>query len=248
MNWVLILVILIVAVGAGIGYKRGMLRIAYSMVSWIIVLACVSWVTPHISRYLMDNTAIYNIIEQHCESAIRDSVTAKTTELAEEKSEEQQKGIASQSGVASQSELMALGMNIPDAVLENIFDDTVEMAGDLIEQSGIYEEIASGLANFVLDGIAIFCALIFTRLVVTIISQLLGVVSHIPVIRGMNRTLGLFAGGIYGLMIVWILFYIVALCNAGDVGKVVVPYIYENPVLTFLYENNLVLTLILKYL
>lgn len=278
MNWVLILVILILAANVRRGYKRGMLRMAYSMVSWIIVLVCVSWATPYISQYLMENTTIYQTIQKQCEETIRNAAASETSALLGQESNlssqgdsssqgdtfsqnglESQNdftaqsglaspsGLASQSGLASSSDLASLGMNIPDSVLESIIDDTVAAAGDFLDQSGIYSNIAAGLAKFVLDGISFLCASLFSWLIVNIISQVLGIVSHIPVLSGMNRTLGLFAGGIYGLIVVWIAFYIVALCNATDMGKIIVSYIYESRLLTFLYENNLVLTLILKF-
>lgn len=238
MNWVLIAVLLVLAISAVVGYSKGLLRIAYSMVAWILVLVFVSWATPHINLYLLENTLIYERIESHCEESIRLSTNEqvgleKGDELAEELEEDE--------------ELENLGISVPDTVVEGILEKTSGVAGELLEESGVYSAVAEGLSNFVLEGISFMTALVAAWILVHIISQLLGIVSHIPIIKGTNRFLGLFVGGIYGLFLVWLVFYGVALASTGETGQIIVSYIYDNPFLTFLYENNLVLTLILKY-
>ena len=46
-----------------------------------------------------------------------------------------------------------------------------------------------------------------------------------------------------GLLIVWIAFYIVALCSTGETGRVIVSYINQSAFLKELYENNILLSL-----
>ena len=108
--------------------------------------------------------------------------------------------------------------------------------------------MAKGVAGFIVEGISFFIALVIARIIVHLISRFLGVVSRIPVIRGINKTLGIFAGAIYGLILVWIAFYLVALGSTSELGGMIISYIYQNPLLTFLYENNFVITIIMQYL
>ena len=51
------------------------------------------------------------------------------------------------------------------------------------------------------------------------------------------------AGLMEGLLIVWIAFYIVALCSTGETGRVTVSYINQSAFLKELYENNILLSL-----
>lgn len=231
MNWVLILVLLMLVFSVIEGYRKGFLRIIYSLVAWIIVLVLVAWAAPYINHYLLENTSIYESVEAHCVEAVRQSAK-----------EEAQTALEGQ-----KSELSELGVKVPDSVMNGILEKTSGAADEFLEESGMYEQIAQGLAGFVVEGISFVAALIFAWILVHIISQVLGIVSHIPIIKGINRLLGLFAGGIKGLLLVWLGFYIVALCSTGETGSTLIAYIYENQFLTFLYENNLVLTMILKY-
>lgn len=232
MNWVLIAVLTILTAGALVGYCKGVLRIVYSMAAWIIVLAFVMWSMPHINLYLRENTLIYEKIEAHCEEMVRRSANDELEQAGQEKSDELTE---------------SLDIGVPASVLEGILEKTTDAAGTLMEQSGIYTAIATGLADFILKGISFLTALVAAWILVHIISQLLGIVSRIPVIKGANRSLGLLVGVVYGLLLVWLAFYVVALSSAGETGQVIVSYIYESSFLTFLYENNFVLTLILKY-
>lgn len=235
MNWVLLLVLLILGYNIIRGYRKGFLRIAYSLVSWVIVLTFVNVATPYIHTYLMEHTTLYEQIEQQCSEQIKRAV------------EEKQKSVQN-GGSLDKQELSQLGIMLPDTVVNDIFEKTGDVAGEIIEQSGLYDEIAKQIAEFVVEGIAFLAALVAAWTIVHIIERALRIVSRIPVLSGVNRTLGVFAGGIYGLILVWIGFYIIAVTSTSEMGGILVTYIYQSNLLKYLYENNPILTLIMKFL
>lgn len=230
MNWVLLIVLLTLAISVIHGYRKGFLRIVYSLVSWILVLIFVSWATPYIHQFLLERTEIYEKVEAHCEEVVRQSAGERAEHM-----------IADQ-----ENRLEDLGVRLPDSVMSGIVEKTAGAADELFETSSIYTKAAQGMADFVVQGISFLLALLLAGILMHLISQILGIVSHIPLLKGVNRFMGLFAGGIYGFLIVWLGFYVIALCSTGAVGQFLVSYIYENAFLTFLYENNLVLTIILN--
>ena len=59
MNWVLLLVLLILGYNIIRGYRKGFLRIVYSLVSWVIVLTFVNVATAYINTYLMEQKTQY---------------------------------------------------------------------------------------------------------------------------------------------------------------------------------------------
>lgn len=231
MNWVLIIVLFVLAVSAILGYYKGVLRIAYSLAAWVIVLVFVAWAAPHINRILAENTSMDEKLLNYCEETLR--LTADTQTDAW--------------NVESESDLAELGVQLPGTVLDGILQKADDTADEFLEESGAYEKMAQGLAGFLMSGISFIIALVISWLIVGMLSQAIGIASKIPVIKGVNQLLGFLAGGIYGLILVWIGFYLVALTSAGETGRTIVSYIYQSPLLTYLYENNLVLTLILRY-
>ena len=224
MNWVLLLVLLILGYNIIRGYRKGFLRIVYSLVSWVIVLTFVTVATPYINTYLMEHTTLYEKIEQQCSEQIKRSVEEKQRSIQNESSPDNQK-------------LSQFGIMLPDSVVNDIFEKTGNMAGEIIEQSGLYDE-----------GIAFLIALVAAWTIVHVIARALRIVSRIPVLSGVNRTLGVFAGGIYGLILVWIGFYMIAVTSTSEMGSALVACIYQSRLLKYLYENNVILTLIMNFL
>lgn len=229
MNWVLIIVLTVLGLGMFYGYRMGLLRMIYSMAAWILVLVFVSWATPHVTDFLLNETALYDKIHARCMESVR--------QTANEQTEKELGG--------RETEMEALGLKLPDSVIENILNKTADAADGFLETGGIYTQIADEMAGFVIQGLAFFISMLAAWIAVHLISQLLGIVSRIPVLKGINRFFGLFAGGIYGLILVWIAFYIVALCSTGGTGRVLLSYIYDSTFLRMLYENNPILAVVL---
>ena len=76
-------------------------------------------------------------------------------------------------------------------------------------------------------------------LVLHIILNVLDLVVKLPVLKGINRFLGMLAGSIKGFLIVWVVFYLIHIMAATDLGTRLVTYIGENEFLAFLYQHNL---------
>lgn len=248
MNWLLILVALVLALNILNGYRRGFLRMVYSMVSWIVIFVFVTWAAPYVNTFLTENTPLYESIVSYCENAVREKTE---TQLAGETEGEEaaENGAESQDAPEGQTqELADLGVKLPDSVLNSFLEKTTDAAGEALAASGIYERIAAEMAAFILNGIAFLITLAAAIVLSHFISRMLGIVSRIPIIRGVNRYLGTAAGALYGFLLVWIAFYVIALGSASSVGAALVSYIYDSPFLTYLYENNPVVTLALMFL
>ena len=116
MNWVLLLVLLILGYNIIRGYRKGFLRIVYSLVSWVIVLTFVTVATPYINTYLMEHTTLYEKIEQQCSEQIKRSVEEKQRSIQNESSPDNQK-------------LSQFGIMLPDPISSPTFSISVTSAG-----------------------------------------------------------------------------------------------------------------------
>jgi len=233
MNWVLILVIAILAGYTLTGYAKGFLKIIYSLVSWVVILVFVICATPHIQDYLKNDTDIYNKVVVHCEKAIQKQAQQEMSENNGETS------------VLAENELFAaIADKLPEDLLEKIETQTSEITNSLIEEYGIYNKTAVALADLFLQGIATLIAMIAGAIVSAFLSMVLGFIAKLPLIGFANRILGLAAGAANGLLIIWIGFYLVAVLCATELGSTIITQIYANEFLTYLYENNIVLSIL----
>ena len=118
MNWLLIIVVLLLALCVVNGYHKGFLRMMYSMVSWVIMFALITWATPYINTFLRENTSLYEGITAYCEQQIRE----KTEEQVGQEAAIAAGEVTSdaQQSAGNQTDITGLGVKLPDSVINNI--------------------------------------------------------------------------------------------------------------------------------
>lgn len=233
MNWLLILVLLIVAGNIAWGIYRGFLRVVFSMIAWVVILVFVTWATPFMSEVLAEHTQIDEYIEESCREKLRGLVHGNGEESPEKASDHEQ--------------LDELGLQLPEIIRGKILD-TGEAADHLLEETGVYTEAAGRASDLAMRGISFALVLLITLVAFHIVSVVLDLVAKLPVIENVNSFLGGVAGFVKGVLLVWLAFAFVAMGSATSVGTGLISYIYESELLVWLYENNLVLSILMIFL
>ena len=230
--------ILVIAILAGYtiaGYTKGFLKIVYSLISWILILVVVTVASPQIENYLKNNTGIYEKVVEHCEENIRE----KTLRQLEK---EEGKGVTT----LTDNELLAKLMErLPAEAIEKVMGEASDAADRFMEEQGVYSALAISAADLIMRGISFLLSLILGVIVSILIQKLLGFISKLPLIGFADSICGLAAGAISGLILVWVLLFLVALMSTTNFGSTVISYIYENDFLIWLYENNILISILM---
>ncbi|MGN0426855.1 MAG: CvpA family protein [Agathobacter sp.] len=225
MNWLLLVVIALIAGNIVWGYSKGFLRVAYSLVEWLLIFLVISRGTPYVLDFLNENTNIPQQLTAHCERQLQESVGDWLDPNVEDNI------------TTENSELPYAEIKLPVVLVDN-----------LLENTGAYTRLAEGVAQLAVEGLAYLLAIVLTLLVFYLIGKVLKIVDKIPVIHGLNRLLGVGAGFVKGMMLVWLLFGLIAFCVGTAWGQFLLSYIYEAEILTWLYENNYLLTILFSFL
>lgn len=241
MNWLLIIVILVLAGNIVWGFSRGFLRVIYSMLAWIAILVFVTWATPYVANVLTEKTNIDNRIETNLDEKLHELVIGDTNGQKEDREPD------AQNPGQGKKNYRDLQMKLPDAVTNKLFD-TNKIADQILEGSGAYDVVAGRATDLVMRVISFVLVLLITVISFHLLSVVLKVVEKLPLIGGINRLLGLFAGLVKGILIIWLAFAIIAMAGTTDIGVALISYIYESPLLIWAYENNFVLTLLITFL
>ncbi len=241
MNWLLIIVILVLAGNIVWGFSRGFLRVIYSMLAWIAILVFVTWATPYVANVLTEKTNIDNRIESNLDEKLHELVIGDTNGQEEDREPD------AQNPGQGKKNYRDLQMKLPDAVTNKLFD-TNKIADQILEGSGAYDVLAGRATDLVMRVISFVLVLLITVISFHLLSVVLKVVEKLPLIGGINRLLGLFAGLVKGILIIWLAFAIIAMAGTTDIGIALISYIYESPLLIWAYENNFVLTLLMTFL
>lgn len=229
MNWLLVLTVLFVAANIVWGFYRGFLRVLYSMVAWIVILVAVSWLSPYVANYLTEHTRLDTYIEEGCNQKLHEWADAKKQE---DKKEVKERGN---------------DMGMPEIILEKLTGES-KIADQLLEDTGVYEVITQKMVQMTIQGVTYIIVFVLILIATRFIFIAFKIVDKLPLIGGINRAIGAVAGFVKGMVIVWIVFACVAMTVTTSFGQEIVQAIYASPLLIWLYENNLILTLLMNIL
>lgn len=220
MNGLEILVLGVIAVCGLIGYCTGFLRSVYSLVAWVLVLVFVTWATPKLTVFLEENTGFGQVIQDKCVDYIE--------KLAEEK-------------INSGAEAYQEGQQslLPKELLEEIAGYAASAAGEVLEEAGIYEEIAGTVSHYILEGIAFALMMAAGGILTHWIAHVLDLAARFPALKGPNKIMGAVLGIVKGLFLVWIFFFVLTLFGGGESGSLLLSSIKESKILNILYQNNI---------
>ncbi len=76
MNWMLIIVIIIFLIAIFRGWRRGLLRLLFSLVSIVVLIWLFSALNPYISSFIKEHTGLYEWIEERCTQRIGDQFSS----------------------------------------------------------------------------------------------------------------------------------------------------------------------------
>lgn len=239
MNWLLILVIVLIAGNIAWGIYRGFLRVVYSMAAWILILVFVTWATPFVTDVLKEYTGIDERIAEGCEDKLHELVRGGQTESEEKPAESER--------AEDKDELEELGIKLPGPIVGKLID-TGEAADRLLDGTGVYTEAAGRASDLAMRSIAFVLVLLIAGIAFHILATVLDLVAKLPVIGEVNHLLGGAAGLLKGVLLVWLAFAFIAMGSATSVGTGLISFIYESEFLVWLYENNLVLSILMIFL
>ncbi|MBQ3559302.1 MAG: CvpA family protein [Agathobacter sp.] len=220
MNILLIIVLAVFAIFVFKGYKKGFLKTAFSLVSWILILILCNFATPMVTAALIEHTPI--------DEAVQTTVDAKVGEIIAETLESS--SIAElEATLPAELKALILGENesLQDVIANGALDTSV---------------LVSGVVNI----FGFIVTVIVLRVIMSLIEIVLTIVGKLPLIGPLDKLLGLACGAGEGLIWCWLLLAAVSLMALTGVNTEFAAYISQSELLTWLQDNNLLLNLILN--
>ncbi len=92
--------------------------------------------------------------------------------------------------------------------------------------------------NIVLSVIVLVITGIAVRLV-NLFVKTFSAIAHLPIIRFLNKVLGIAAGAVEAVVALWIVYVVIESFDTGKFGTMIMEWTYESPALTRLYGLNL---------
>jgi len=219
-NYLLIGVIAFFAISVIHGYRKGFLRIMITLAGIILSVFIVTVISPYISDYLTNNTFVY------------DSVKEKVINLVEENNSKLDNTIPENQIKTIQS------YDLPDLIKKSLIEHNTKEVYQTLMVTLFEDYIASYLSKLIINAGTFAGLFIILTAALWICTLSAKIIAKIPIIKGINRLLGLGAGFISALIIVWIGFFLVFLFVGDELGNTIMLQIEDSRFLTLLFETN----------
>lgn len=220
MNWLFIVVLVILLVCAIRGMAVGLIKTVFSVFSTIIVLIAAIWLSPQVSRWMQGNEKVFGYFSEKVDNLVDFSGVGDK--------------VAEQADFIDDLPLPAQLKKVLHA--NNNAETYTKLAVDNFEAY-----VVNYLTGIIINALAFILTFLILRIALLLISFALDIISKLPVIHGLNKLTGLFAGLLHGLIIVWIAFVLITMFGGSGFGKEAMKLINESKVLGFLYNNNIIL-------
>ncbi len=217
MNWLLIVVLAILIINTIIGMRVGFIKTVFSLCSMIVALILTIWISPYVNNFMRGNEKFYHSVSEKVE---------KVLPLIEDKTEEK--------GENSLIEGLSLPKSLKDSLIKN---NNKKVYNDL-KVNTFKEYISSYLTGIVINALAFSVTFIVLLVLLWIISIALNIISKLPFLNQINKTGGLLAGLLHGLVVVWLFFIVLTVFESSELGQEAMTLIGGNEILSFIYNNN----------
>ena len=105
--------------------------------------------------------------------------------------------------------------------------------------------LGKNLIGFLVSAIILLVILIARKLIRLVFCSL-GLIAKLPLLNGLNKFLGLFAGIVEATAVIWVAFAVIGCMRIPVNGQPLVELIRANLFLNFLYEHNMLYNFIQK--
>lgn len=236
MNALLIIVIGIVLITGVVGYYKGLIKTILSMATIVLSALLTSVVAPEVAKILCENESVYSgVYDAVSENIDLSEVTKELAKTASDKLDE-----------ASQSEILdEIGM---PPVVKDIIIESGNLEKFTEENSDKFAQYLYNLiTDLIINASVYVIVFIVLSIILAVISSVLNIISKLPVLKSLNRMAGAVLGVVEGFIIVWLFFILVSVLPGNEFMEKCNEDIQENPVLTYLYDNNVIMSVVADY-
>ena len=210
-----IIIIILILLSTFLGYKKGLVGVAFKILSFIIALVITLILFKPVSNYIINNTQI----DDNIQSAITEKLSG--TKIDEE------------------GKISNQNSDIPQVMVEYInksIEDTIDKTKD-----NLIQQVAINLTQSSINIIVIVSLFIVTRIILFVVSLILDAVTELPLIKQFDEIGGIIYGILRAIVILYVLFAILTFILPMIPNNNILTAINNSIIAGFMYNNNIIL-------
>lgn len=270
-NWLLIIVGVVFLLSIAIGYIRGFFKIGLSLLSSVLTVVLIIYLSPYVADALIKFTPVDEMIEEKCIETFMPELSA---DLLKDKDltgtpfagmdvkelDSLSKSDLENYGIAVEDVLDLLGEIPKDQQIREIEKSALPgfLKEALLENNNttIYEElgvstfveyVSSYISRMIIYILSFLVTFLLAIIIVKALIVAVDIIGELPGVGFFNHLGGGIVGAFAALLIVWLGFLVVTLVYTTDPGKQLFAQIEASKILTFLYEKNVLLSKLISF-
>lgn len=236
MNKLLIAVGVIFLICLIVGSVRGFIKIVASLAVTIATIILVMFLSPYVSNAILEHTPLEKKVQEYCAGLL----------TAEEKGPASAEEFRENDYTREEQISMIESAKLPGVFQKLLLDNNNSEIYETLGVKTFGDYICRYFAKLIADILGFLLTFLVLTIVARIVVYVFGFIEKLPIIGGFNRVAGGALGLATGLIIVWVLFVAITLLYRTDFGMNCFKNIEESQILSFLYDNNLLMKFIGK--
>ncbi len=221
MTWLGMAAALLLLVFGAVGCARGFIKEIISMFFLVLSIGVVWVINPAVTSIIKEQTPFYTQVRDYCKEGLENQL-----EPGMQIGREKQMTLIDQ-------------LPLPEDIKKGLIANNNSEVYKALAVDSFTDYVADYVASILTNGVGFIVSFVVSFLAMKIMVLTLGFMSHLPVLRGVNRVAGCAVGLAKGLIFLWILgLAATVLCNTSA-GKSCMGMIQTDPFLTFLYDTDL---------
>ena len=229
MSWFDTLVLVILAIHAIKGWQRGFILSFFSLISVIAAAVAARIYHPRLSEYLLGNSTLFLKFQQWVGIRVKDAAYQE---------------VASRGDIASDNIYQVLGM--PKGIQEVFMGSQTMQEYSTKAMEGVHGYVADVLARMFINLLSIILIFICVKMALMLIGHLLDGIFSLPVLNHFNHVGGLAFGALKGLLILFILLLLMVPISTMAGQGLLTEGLEKSILAKYLYDHNLLLSMIGK--
>lgn len=222
MTWLGIVVAGILLLTAYKGFRRGFIREIVSFFFVFLALAVSRAINPYVNEFFMENTPVYEKIQESCQSFVE---SQKKQELTSPGTEEQTGFIE--------------GLELPELLQKGLESNNTAEVYTYLAVDSFGEYISEALARMIVNGLSFFVSYLLASVILRLGTWVLNLLAGLPVLKSANKLAGGLVGAVKGVLFVWIAFLVMTILCSTSIGKEALALIEKDAFLNVLYEYDI---------
>lgn len=240
-NVIDIIVILIILISVFLGYKKGFVRTAVSLLSFFVAIGLALLFYKPLAIILTENTTIDDWIIMNITSNHDDN------ENLTESSETDESGdvpmfIEEASNLTEEKETNNLGLVI--SMLENLPATITDKLSLEEIKSDTKQEIAYKVSELIMNLLSLIIIYIVVKVTLIIAAFILDGIMKFPILKQLNEILGMGIGAVIGFIQIYVAFAVITFISSICDISVVIETIKLSAFAKILFENNVIISLL----